>query len=79
MEIERNYLIMLIFGYYMHKYPDSLGIDLIIHVDNHLIKNNNPILTDEEKKLVNDVHDQMWISLKIQGMNRKEIRRISKS
>lgn len=76
MEIERNYLIMLLYGYYMCKFPNSSGKDLMIYLDNHFITNNNPILTDKEKELVDDLFDQVWISLKIHGVNRQEIRRI---
>ena len=78
MEIERNYLIMLLYGYYMCKYPGSPGKDLMIHLDNHFTASNNPILTDVEKQLVDDLYDEVWISLKVQGLNRKNIRKIGK-
>ena len=74
MEIERNYLIMLLYGFYMHKFPSSSGKDLMIYLDNHFIANNNPILTDEEKNLVHDVFNEVWLSLQIQGVNRQTLR-----
>lgn len=78
MEIERNYFIMLLHGFYMCKYPNRSGKDHMIHVDNHLIANNNPPLTEEEKKLVVDLYDQFWVSLKMDGYNRQNIRRVVK-
>jgi len=74
MELERNYLILVMYGYYMCKYPNSSLKDSIIHLDNHFIAQNNSPLTDEEKKFVDDVFDQVWVSLKIDGLNRKNIR-----
>lgn len=69
---------MLLYGYYMCKYPNSSGRDLIINVDQHFTANNNPTMTDEEKKLVDDLYDEVWVSLKIDGVNRQDLRKILK-
>ena len=78
MEIERNYLIMLLYGYYMCKYPNSSGKDMVIRVDNHFTTNNNLPMSDEEIKLVNDLYDQMWLLLKVDGLNRQDFRSMSR-
>lgn len=69
---------MILYGYYINKYPNASGKDLMIYLDNHFIAINNQPMTDKEKLLVDNLYDQVWVMLKMDGMNRQDLRKIAK-
>lgn len=78
MDIDRSYQISFLLGYFTGKYPNQTADDLLILVDQHFTDRNNPGVTKKELEFVKDLHAEIWFTLKLQGKNRKDLRKMAK-
>lgn len=72
--IERSNLIAMLVGYSVANNKNIDGSDLKIVLDNHLIKCHQQPLGKEDTELLQQVLDELIISVLGQGLNRKDRR-----
>jgi len=74
--IPRDKMLLFTAGHFISR-TDTWG-DMIITMDNFLIFQNLPPMTEEERHILNEVYDEIWVIMKQNLVNRGDIRNMWK-
>ncbi len=68
----------IIFTAGVHLFDTNDVMEMIIKIDNFLIRQNQPPMTPDERNFLDGIYDECWLLMKSRGLNRKNIRGMMK-